>query len=373
MRNPALDFLRFVAVGLVLFRHMPAPAGVGGYGVYDLLQRGGWIGVDLFFVLSGWLISGLLFEEHRLTGHIKVFRFWIRRGFKLYPGLWALTAFGMLLSLLQSGRLPPRGLYFHDLLFLQNYLPGLRGHEWSLAVEEHFYFLLPLFLLWLIRKGRLEAVPLAALSLAVYGTCARALTMRYCKGLSLDESFYVFLTPTHLRIDSLFWGVCLRYLSIYKPESLEGLARRRPGATLVAGCIMVAPAFVTPIATGFAVKATALYVGFGLILIVVARAKPPQSRLFRFACDAGRFSYSIYLWHLDVYRFVDWLHLPLLPGCIIKFTGALAAGVLLGKIIEIPALKLREKLFPSTVYAPGWDAQGSGATQLKIVAPHGDS
>ena len=72
-----IDFLRAVAVILVLFRHH----WVG----IDVLQRIGWIGVDLFFVLSGFLVSGLLFSEYKRYGNIKAGQFLIRRGFKIYP------------------------------------------------------------------------------------------------------------------------------------------------------------------------------------------------------------------------------------------------------------------------------------------------
>ena len=75
-RNESLDVLRCVAVLLVVGYHMP---------YYRLWGRIGWIGVDLFFVLSGFLISGLLFREFRDTGSIDVKRFLIRRGLKIYP------------------------------------------------------------------------------------------------------------------------------------------------------------------------------------------------------------------------------------------------------------------------------------------------
>jgi len=75
-RNQSLDMLRGVAVLLVLGRHMD------GAGIWS---SAGWCGVDLFFVLSGFLISGLLFTEFKKTGTIDVKRFWIRRGFKIYP------------------------------------------------------------------------------------------------------------------------------------------------------------------------------------------------------------------------------------------------------------------------------------------------
>ena len=99
-RNPALDFLSFVAILLVLFRHLI----INGNGlparVAFVLKTGGWVGVDLFFVLSGFLVSGLIFKEYDTYGTFDPWRFLIRRGFKIYPTLylflgltWGLTYF----------------------------------------------------------------------------------------------------------------------------------------------------------------------------------------------------------------------------------------------------------------------------------------
>jgi peptidoglycan/LPS O-acetylase OafA/YrhL len=75
-RLPEIDFLRGIAIVLVLLHH---------HWLFDLPQRVGWAGVDLFFVLSGFLVSGLLFAEYKQFGGIKPFHFLIRRGFKIYP------------------------------------------------------------------------------------------------------------------------------------------------------------------------------------------------------------------------------------------------------------------------------------------------
>jgi len=84
-RLSQIDFLRGIALILVLFRHH----WVG----IDALQHIGWIGVDLFFVLSGFLVSGLLFAEYKRFGSIKPLRFLVRRGFKIYPLFYLSMAF----------------------------------------------------------------------------------------------------------------------------------------------------------------------------------------------------------------------------------------------------------------------------------------
>src|SRR6185295_15310789 len=90
-RDPGLDVLRGVAVLLVLFRHFDTPPEELMHPVRAVvmwLNRVGWIGVDLFFVLSGFLVSGLLFEEYERHGTLRVGRFLVRRGFKIYPGFY---------------------------------------------------------------------------------------------------------------------------------------------------------------------------------------------------------------------------------------------------------------------------------------------
>src|ERR1700758_1823216 len=89
-RNESLDVLRCIAVLLVLGFHFP---------YYALWGRLGWIGVDLFFVLSGFLISGLLFQEYKATESINLLRFLIRRGLKIYPSFYLLIVSAGILSL----------------------------------------------------------------------------------------------------------------------------------------------------------------------------------------------------------------------------------------------------------------------------------
>src|SRR5712691_7279144 len=94
-RLKPIDILRAIAVLLVLGRHMIPPPASAGW-IFNRLARvwacGGWVGVDLFFVLSGFLVSGLLFREHEKFGRISVKHFVIRRGLQIYPAFWLLIA-----------------------------------------------------------------------------------------------------------------------------------------------------------------------------------------------------------------------------------------------------------------------------------------
>jgi len=105
MRIKGLDFLRGIAILLVLFRHNP----LGN----NIFYHFGWLGVDLFFVLSGFLVSGLLFTEYKKRGEVRIKRFLIRRGFKIYPNIKSVVKFA--LSGFSSGvdlKYIPRFIFF---------------------------------------------------------------------------------------------------------------------------------------------------------------------------------------------------------------------------------------------------------------------
>src|SRR5438270_7344794 len=94
-RLPGLDLLRGIAVLLVLGRHMwdvPPDVQHPLGRVLEVWQRGGWVGVDLFFVLSGFLVSGLLFSEYKQFGTVSPGRFLLRRGLKIYPAFYVFLA-----------------------------------------------------------------------------------------------------------------------------------------------------------------------------------------------------------------------------------------------------------------------------------------
>src|SRR5689334_22886162 len=127
-RLVVLDGLRGIAILLVLGRH-------AGPGLRPLWEFG-WMGVDLFFVLSGFLVSGLLFHEYRRHGRIRPFWFLGRRGFKIYPAFYFL----LLVTWLLGRRFIPGRYFVYEALFVQNYFGFIWNQTWSLAVEEHFYF-----------------------------------------------------------------------------------------------------------------------------------------------------------------------------------------------------------------------------------------
>ena len=130
-----LDILRFVAVSFVLFRHAQSfncPPDSSFWCVWvqkiaDALGNVGWVGVDIFFVLSGFLISGLLFREWQQRYEVSLGRFLLRRGLKIYPSFWFFLMRMVLLAEIQHRPIDGRGL-LGELLFLQNCWANLFFH-----------------------------------------------------------------------------------------------------------------------------------------------------------------------------------------------------------------------------------------------------
>lgn len=348
-RLASLDVLRALAILLVLGRHWPEVGDLEPGWLFDTWKRGGWVGVDLFFVLSGFLIGGLFFREHARHGRLDPLRFLIRRGFKIYPGYYALLAFTLVLGVANRPVTPWTALC--EALYLQNYLDGHWYHTWSLAVEEHFYLLLPLILLLLLRRrGGAPFAGIGAVTALAVGGC---LLTR----MSLVTTTHpgAILAPTHLRIDGLLVGVYVAYVHHRHPSRFASL---RPGVRVVlgvAGALCLVPCFrltlgLVPFVLTLGLTLNALGSALLLIAFLPSRCADRGSRALALV---GRHSYGIYLWHMPVglgvgalaARYPDalspWLGVGLYLG------GALAVGIALSRAIEAPVLRLRDRLYPS--------------------------
>ncbi|MDB5333180.1 MAG: lipopolysaccharide modification acyltransferase [Phycisphaerales bacterium] len=357
-RLPQLDSLRAVAILLVLGRHLPRMPGPHASPLFafaaNLWHRAGWVGVDLFFVLSGFLVAGLLFGEYRERGTVNILRFLVRRGLKIYPPFYLMLAVTLTASLALGERVPAKAL-LGEMLFLQSYLPRLWVSTWSLAVEEHFYILLALVvtgLLVCVRTRPLRAVPAIFLIVAPL-----ALVARICTSAGSPFSDNAQLYPTHLRIDSLFFGVLLAYFHHFHAAHTAAWVKKFRALLVVAGIALIAPALKLDVSTFFmhTTGLTLLYLGFGMLLLAAVHSRSAgESRTLAAFGRMGAYSYSIYLWHLPFSAYML-RTLTLLPGSPISsittnaiyIAGSIVAGIIMAKLVEIPVLKLRDRLFPS--------------------------
>jgi peptidoglycan/LPS O-acetylase OafA/YrhL len=351
LRNPGLDLLRIFAVFLVLGRHLYVPSNAPQ--ILFLWQRGGWVGVDLFFVLSGFLVSSLLFKEFQRDGAIQIKRFLIRRGLKIYPAFWAMLLFTLVTKLRRHDSIPLDQL-LGEVFFLQNYVGKLWVHTWSLAVEEHFYIGLSLLFAWLIhtrKQAPFVQLPKIFMGIALICLGLRASNLYFHPVFSPDT--YVF--GTHLRIDSLFFGVFLSYLESYHKLSTR-LAAIPTALLLGVGALCLSPAFVFPSESHRWVSIVGFDIfslGSGLILFAALRLRDAKNVVVKLLSTLGAASYSIYLWHMPVQ---DWgtAAVQKLTGTsylvylVSYLLGSCLVGWGMNRLLEAPVLLLRDRLFPAS-------------------------
>ena len=372
-----LDVLRGFAILLVLGSHMPlAPSEAGRLQEVAMVwDRFGWTGVDLFFVLSGFLIGGLLFKELHSQPQLNARRFLIRRCFKIWPSYYLCVLLATLLVLAREhGHLwPALEVIYPTYLNVQNYVWGDRPirHTWSLAVEEHFYLALPAFLILATLKRRDHNQELPLVPLVAVGVMLTCLAVRCTVNLHRPFSPYSHVFYTHIRADSLFFGVLLAYYYHFHPKQLQTLMQHRL-LLAVLGALCIAPMLVLSRETSpfvWTVGYSLLYFGYGTVLLLLLYAPDSPSsyavlheaRMTKAVAGIGFSSYTIYLWH-DMFaaRPVQWLFAKHTQGeptvrwlCAtsLYLLLAISTGIVMGRLVDVPALRLRDKWFPSHMSA----------------------
>ncbi len=347
--SPALDGLRALAVVAVMVVHAAR----------DWLP-GGWLGVDVFFVLSGFLITTLLLQEFLTTGTIKLKNFYIRRALRLLPAMVALS----LVLLLYSCSFEPeiarniRREVFAGLFYFYNYAKSLgcftsgvhlfAGHLWSLSVEEQFYLIWPLLILFGLRRLSGKQLLWATLPLFLAPTVCRLF-------LGESTSYLVSFISSLLFHGEIFIGCALALVAnIYSLKT--SLSSRTSNALGFAGLLSLTAAFIFSDPSGDTLfggrwgRPVALMASCFLILHFHSS---PDSLLSRWASCSwvvriGQISYGLYLWHLPVYRFTWYSILPrvefpdntFLP---FRFVLTFIVAVLSYVLIEKPALQLKKR------------------------------
>ncbi len=302
-RIPSLDGLRAISILFVIighaaatFPHLEGAAGALVHGL-TLIAGNGEMGVTVFFVLSGFLITTLLLKEVRKTGRLSIKTFYIRRAFRIWPAFYLMVAVVVFLGVtktipLTAGEVASAGL------FVWNYYPHgstwFLGHTWSLAVEEQFYFVWPLLLKFL-GAGRAAwfATGVIAIEPAVR-------VVNYWLAPSMRSHIGIM---GHTRADSLMMGALAALL--YGRPDFERIVGRlfTWNLPLAGGCFLL---FFNPFLEENARGAYMLPVGFLLqnciIVLIMLWGIQNSDRGFgrvlnsRFAVHVGLISYSLYLW-----------------------------------------------------------------------------
>ena len=301
---PTLDGWRTVAIALVLFSHasdsIQNAIQTALFAHTDGMKKLGLLGVQLFFGLSGFLITSKLIDEENRHGRISLPSFYTRRAFRILPA--SLMFLGVAGVLALFGVIDVSlGRWLSTVLFAANYTQAesswYLGHFWSLAVEEHFYFVWPLFV-WLLAAWP-RRLMWASLGLSVAAMTARL--VGNVAGLSWWTTYV--LTP--FRLDGLALGAFLAMLA-RQPGGPETIVRWFPRVAVVAGVLTAGTyAWVKIVRQGlvaaYSIRASLVVVLLATVLIwaLVAPERSLTSRFFRsrWLMFFGTYSYGIYVYH----------------------------------------------------------------------------
>lgn len=386
-RLAGLDVLRGIAVLLVFIRHTPTtiyPSVGWDEWLLSFVYEVGWFGVELFFVLSGFLIAGLLFADVRDTGRVRLLRFYFRRGVKIWPGYYLVFACWVgahLWSTHRAGKTAEFDYYAETVVpnvaFYQNYVEPrlLWPASWSIAVEEHFYLALPMLLTAGVALGRNWSRRRVGWAVATVGVIGMIIPL-VCRVRAAGPGvlFYPIYLPTHCRFDCLLVGVLLRYLRDYAPEAFARFARvsRIAAPPLLLSAVAVAIRF--PLLDGhtqiYAWTFTLNAVAFACVVAATVGPVVPSDRGRVTAALAwvGRYSYSCYLVHAVLFS-LPWMTADVRPWAerllggkesplflwayrAAFWGGSLAGGYLLAKAVEQPLLRWRDRVWPNRPPSP---------------------
>ena len=362
-----LDHLRTLAIAWVFFFHYP--------NVIDMpdwawnIKDFGWVGVDLFFVLSGFLIARQLFTKLKSTKTISLTHFFIKRFFRIIPVYLVVVAIYFLVPVFREKESLPALWRF--LTFTQNIglVPSINGtfsHAWSLCVEEQFYLLFPLIIIASVYLKIAKRGAYILLALFLF-TCLLRLFLWYnymeplIKADGKYSDFWItwLYYPTYTRLDGLLTGISIAGLVIFYP-TLKDKINKYANFMLLTGIIILTGAyFICQPRVGFNANIfgyPSIAIGFGFMVLA---AISPGCILYKFksrvTTSIAILSYSIYLIHKGIRHVclvyfgkmgLDeksyWMMLLII---IFSIFGAL----ILRYAIEKPFLKIRDKLLAKNI------------------------
>jgi peptidoglycan/LPS O-acetylase OafA/YrhL len=305
---PAIDGLRALAVAGVLLYH----SGLGWL-------PGGFLGVEVFFVISGYLITSLLIADHRSNGHVSLGGFWRRRARRLLPAVFTLIVATLVYSVIfLPGEVAAlRGNAFAGFVYVSNWYqifheqsyfeslgrPSLLKHLWSLGVEEQFYLIWPVVFSLVLARIK----PCYAFALILAGALASAAIMAYSFDPGSDPSRIYYGTDT--RASGLLFGAALAFVwqAGHLPARASQLFKQTAdvwGVVALIGLICFAATINERDALLF--RGGFVIAGIATTLLIAAAVHPDATLLRRVLGRQpllwlGTRSYSVYLWHWPVF------------------------------------------------------------------------
>ncbi|MDN4053281.1 acyltransferase [Massilia sp. YIM B02763] len=375
IRLQGLDTLRACAIVLVLVSHY---AGFVSHApTFGILGNVGWSGVDLFFVLSGYLIGNQLLAPVARGETSSTGSFFARRLLRTLPNYYAMLAIYLLLphGPIAGSGMPP---LWQMLTFTQNI--GLAygqtfTHSWSLCIEEQFYVVLPLAVLALARVRRPARLAWCVLlGAAALGVAARAAAMLHGGHDAFAAEVYY---STLCRFGGLLPGVAIAMLKNFHPTLFARL-QAHANAIFAAGLAttafvlhaMARDGFSPFVATTFGFPLVAA--GFGLLVLsalgphcILNRVRVPG------AASLALWSYAVYLAHKPIFMAIrpQAGRLGIDTGAPWWIGAIMAAGIgggwLLYRLVETPFMRLRERWYPARPAPAAAAAQAPGGTAVQ--------
>ncbi|MCV9926638.1 acyltransferase [Flavobacterium sp. LS1R49] len=355
-----LDHLRALAIFLVFFYHYQNPIFEHPEWLYDYAKFG-WTGVDLFFVLSGFLISSQLFLKIKQGKEISYKDFFIKRIFRIIPAYLVVVGIYFLIPFFREKEsLPPLWKF---LTFTQNFGTNLKdfgtfSHAWSLCVEEHFYFFLPIILILLQATNLFRKSYWLLIILFLLGFIVRIYSWDnlYIPKLNDENSWmywYKFIYyPTYNRLDGLLVGVSIAGVYQFMPNLWNRISKSGNLIILLSLIILTLAYFLCYHERTFYASVfgfTLVSIGYGFLVI---GAISPTSFLYKWKSKAtifiARLSFALYLTHKGIIHITQQLledvkidsNLMML-FCVLT---CLVGAYMLNLLIEKPFMKLRDRV-----------------------------
>lgn len=347
-RIKSFDSLRALAMMAVILCHACGP-----------LFRGGWIGVDLFFALSGYLITSLLLSEYAGNNTISLKNFYIKRTMRLLPPMLVLLLIANVLWPLS--KLPVsanQGLsnisaIFYSINFVKDTAVGNLSHIWSLSVEEQFYFIWPAVILMLLKLPQqkiIRAILIMVIALSVF----RIVIFNYRSALTWGNFSIDPYRFTFCRLDCTLLGAMLSFL-------LNGKAAVKAGAFFTRKRM----SWMTPLAIAMLLLVVVLVAsnnpvwyngGFIItnalcIFVVYAAIKYQEHRMFTNSILnwLGKRSYGIYLYHFPIFVYLEQYHVlhnrtSFVIITVLRLLISITVAGISYKYLEQPILNLRSRI-----------------------------
>jgi peptidoglycan/LPS O-acetylase OafA/YrhL len=340
---PSIDSLRFLAFMFVFLGHINLPI------LLNVFQKTAWFGVELFFLISGFLLTRLLQLEHTTTQKINIRKYFTRRILRIWPLYYSYLFLTVIISLLKENAFPNLIRFSGNVFFADNIFSAFKGyntnlgvnHLWSISLEEQYYLILPFFMLWLFKQPikKIRKTLIILFALLITGKIV-AITFQM-------QHPFIYVLP--FSAECFLLG-CVLGLGIYNHvlKKIDPLLLFATGVALLFVVFYLPPRQVISINQLFIYPLTAA--SFGFILYSVTFNENKFLQLFfenPIIVYLGKISFGLYIFHRIVIDEITILFLkasPLLQALsiMLMFIITVAVSILSYEMFEKRFLKLKE-------------------------------